>query len=159
MPNKIKNYNLGMNPNSISNMKNNFNDSFFNNRLNNSEKSINQRLILNQKIYQRKHYKIELDGEIIPIIEHKSNIIEKNDTNEINNIIQQVYTYMINQKGDTSFLSEIICNKIEQKIHGKWLVFVSDYDKDIPLGFSTIPESDFLIIKLGKTKFQIVRIL
>ena len=158
MPNKINNYNLGMNPNSISNKKNNFNDSFFNNRLNNSEKSINQRLILNQKIYQRKHYKIELDGEIKPIIENGSNIIETNEKKEINNIIKLAYTYMVNQKGDSSFLSEIICNKIEQKIHGKWLVFVSDYDKDIPLGFSTIPESDFLIIKLGKTKFQIVKI-
>ena len=54
----------------------------------------------------------------------------------------------------------MICQKIKHKIHGEWFVFVSDNDKNkkIPFSFSTVSESDFLIIDLGKTRFQVVKL-
>ena len=63
--------NIRMNPNNVSNITNNFNNSFFNNiRINNSKISINP-----------KH-------SIMPTIMQNSNLIDKNEVNEINNIIQ-----------------------------------------------------------------------
>ena len=153
------NNNLRMNLNSASNKPNNFNNSIFNNIINNSKISNNENQNQNHNIhYVRKHYKIQLENVIMPTITQNSNLLDRHEINEINNIIQQVYAYKVTQKEGNDFLSDIICQKIKNKIHGDWLVFVSDYNKKIPLSFSTIRESDFLIIQLGKTKFQIVKL-
>ena len=114
--------------------------------------------IQNVNNWKRNHYKTDIEGSIRPIIEINSNLIEKNEINEINNIIQQVYTYMIGQKDGNEYISDLICQKIKHKIHGEWFVLVSDKEKDIPFSFSTVSQSDFLTITLGKTKFQIVKL-
>ena len=114
----------------------------------------------NNETFKRNHYIIRNKKEYIrPLIIQESTLIDKRETEEIYNIIQQIYTYKFsNNKNDHEYLSEMISQKIKQKINGEWLVFISDSDKNIHLGFSTVSNSDFLIIDLDKTRFRIMKL-
>ena len=182
------NYNInnqGMNFQSAQNNKNmmNMNNNNFNqisnlnpnNQFNNNNNNNNNQINIQQNMplpnvnmnFNREHYKIKEHDSIKPEVKQSSNLIDKNEANEINNIVQQVYSKKINNKNNKNsdgsdesdgYMSDMICDKIKHKINGEWFVLISDNDKDIPLSFSTISESDFLIIILGNTKFQIVKI-
>ena len=165
--NQDMNFNMGHNnQNMINNQMNQNNNNFpGNNNNNNNNNNIQMAQQNNQNQNQnmdnnftRKHYQTKAENSIMPSITQNSNLIDKNEVNEINNIVQQVYSYKINQKEENDFMSDIICQKIKHKIHGDWFVFISDINNNIPFSFSTISESDFLIITLGKTKFQIAKL-
>ena len=145
------------NNNQINQMSNlNQNNQFNNN--NNNENQINIQLQNNEMNFKRNHYEVKANESIKPEISQNSNLIDKNEVNEINNIVQQVYSKAISDNNQVQYMSDMICDKIKHKIQGEWFVLISDKDKDIPLSFSTVSETDFLIIILGNTKFQIVKI-
>ena len=147
--------NQNMNNNQMNQNNNNFQGNNNNNNNNNMQNNQNQNMNNN---FIRNHYQPGEQGSIMATITQNSNLIDKNEINEINNIVQQVYSYKINQKEGNDFMSDIICQKIKHKIHGDWFVFISDVNNNIPFSFSTISESDFLVITLGKTKFQIAKL-
>ena len=127
----------------------------------NNMQSNNQANMVNQpqgSNYNRTQYKIGEEQSIRPIIEQNSNLIDRNELNEINNIVQQMYSYKATNKQDNQFLSDLISKKIKHKIHGEWFVFISDKDQKIPFGFSSVNQTDYLIMTLGKTQFQIVKL-
>ena len=105
-----------------------------------------------------RHHYIPKEGmSILPIVEQSSTLLDKKEINEIKNIIQQVYTFSLNpQNGD--YMTDIIYRKIKHKLHGEWFIIVSDKNNNIPFSFSTLSKSDYLIITLGNTKFNIVKL-
>ena len=158
--------NIQMNPGM--NVNNQFNNNFGNNNFNNNNANNinnnpqmnpqNNQIQINNNKFERKHYQPKEKGSIVSSIQQNSNLIDKNETNEINSIVQQVYSYKLNQDKSKEFMSDLICQKIKHKIQGDWFVLVSDVGKNIPLSFSTVSKSDFLIIILGNTKFQIAKL-
>ena len=134
---------------------NNINNNFGNQNFGNNNQPNPQ---MSQPIsnYQRNHYNPKEEGSIMSVIEKSTNLIDKNETNEINTIVQQIYSLFLSNKNPTEYISDVITTKIKHKIHGEWFVLVSN--KDIPFSFSTISESDILVIKIGKTRFFIAKI-
>ena len=138
------------------NQNNNQNAQFSNNNPNINNQNANNQNVINPNIH-RHHYKPKEGMSILPIVEQSSTLIDKNEVNEINNIVQQVYTFSLNpQNGD--YMTDIICRKIKHKLHGEWFVIVSDKNNNIPFSFSTVSKNDYLIITLGNTKFNIVKL-
>ena len=41
---------------------------------------------------------------------------------------------------------------------GEWFIFVSDKDKKLDFGLSTVASNDYLTFQLGNTLFQICRL-
>ena len=143
------------------NQNNNQNAQFSKNNQNINNPNINNQNANNQNVINpnihRHHYKPKEGMSILPIVEQSSTLIDKNEVNEINNIVQQVYTFSLNpQNGD--YMTDIICRKIKHKLHGEWFVIVSDKNNNIPFSFSTVSKNDYLIITLGNTKFNIVKL-
>ena len=167
-----QNPNMGFN-NMGQNNQNMMNNQMMNQNMNQNNQGVNnsnpvnnmqnnpQANMLNQpqtSNYTRTHYNIGEESSIRPIIQQNSNLIDRNELNEINNIVQQVYSYKATNKQDNQFLSDLISKKIKHKIHGEWFVFISDKGQKIPFGFSSVSQTDYLIMTLGKTQFQIVKL-
>ena len=43
-------------------------------------------------------------------------------------------------------------------MNGEWLVFASQEGDDFPFCISTIPDDNYLILKLGKKRFQMLKL-
>ena len=79
-----------------------------------NNQNANNQNVINPNI-PRHHYKPKEGMSILPIVEQSSTLIDKNEVNEINNIVQQVYTFSLNpQNGD--YMTDIICRKIKHKL-------------------------------------------
>ena len=90
------------------------------------------------------------------IVNQDSQSIDKNEVNSIKNIIQLAYSN--SQSYDGYYLSDIIIDGIKKKLGGEWFIFISDEAKDISFSVSTVSETDFLILKLGKSIFRIAKV-
>ena len=117
-----------MNNNQMNQNNNNFQGNKNNNNNNNMQNNQNQNVNNN---FIRNHYQPGEQGSIMATITQNSNLIDKNEINEINNIVQQVYSYKVTQKEGNEYMSDIICSKIKHKIHGDWFVFISDANNNI----------------------------
>ena len=120
----------------------------------NQSKNQNQEII-NHII--RKRYKPKERMSILPIIWQRPFLIDRNEANEINNIVQQAYTFSLNPRNE-DYMTDVIYRKIKHKLHGEWFVIVSDKNNNIPFSLSNISKSDFLIITVGDTKFNIAKL-
>ena len=128
---------------------------FTNNFQNNS--IINNHTIINK--FERKQYKIKNNYSVFANVKQASNFVDKKETNEIFVIVQQIYSFKLNNKSDDKckYMSDMIAENIKYKLGGQWFVLISDSNKNIPFSFSSISASDALVITLGSTKFQIIR--
>ena len=106
--------------------------------------------------YIRKSHKPKKEDSVCFSIEQDSNSIDKNESNQIKNIIQVKYsTYFQNPN---KFLSDSISEELKNHLQGEWFVFISDASKNISFSISTVSESDFLILKMGNSRFHIAKI-
>ena len=103
--------------------------------------------------FQRKKHIPKSDESVICSV-IKDGAIDKNEVNTIKNIVQCSYSKNNNSKSLSDMIAEEICAKLQ----GEWFVFVCAIDQDIPFTISTVNSSDFLIIKMGSSKFIIARI-
>lgn len=88
-------------------------------------------------------------------VRRTSEAIDINETNSIINIVQLNYsTY---SKDNKKTLSTLISENIKNKLGGEWFIFVSKKNDKISLNFTTVSESDFLIIDIGKSQFKIAK--
>ena len=84
-----------------------------------------------------------------------SQSIDKNEVNSIKNVVQVAYS---NFQGNHGFLSDIIIEGIKRKLGGEWFIFICEEGKDISFSVSTVSDTDFLILKLGKSIFKIAKV-
>ena len=80
--------------------------------------------------------------------------LDKNEVNSIKNIVQMCYSSI----DQTHFLSDYISLSLKKKLKGEWFVFVCNANEEFPLCISVIPDTLYLILKLGNSKIQIARI-
>ena len=127
------------------------NNNMNNNNMNNNQK--NQVMNFTRRIYRLNN---DNDASVMCIVEQNSESIDKNEVNEIKNIVQISYTTAITDP--SLVLSDCISEQLKQKLQGDWFVFVSEVGKKIDYCISTVSASDFLIIKLGTSRFVIAKI-
>lgn len=88
-------------------------------------------------------------------VRRTSEAIDINETNSIINIVQLNYsTY---SKDNKKTLSTLISENIKNKLGGEWFIFVSKKNDKISLNFTTVSESDYLIIDIAKSQFKIAK--
>ena len=122
------------------------------NNQNNINNYYNNNIIMN---FQRKSHKPEKDASIICLIEKEPSTIDKNEINIIKNIIQIQYTSYFQKK---KILSDSIAEEIKKKLQGEWFVFASNAEDNLYFRISTVDKNNFLIIKIGNSRFHIARI-
>ena len=102
-------------------MKNRNNEIIFNKQKDFSSKT--KFIIPIEKIknnFQRNHFKITKTKDVISRIVQKSSLLDNNMITEINNIIQQAYSfYIMPKKTDKTYLSDIISHKIYLQYRGQ----------------------------------------
>ena len=88
-------------------------------------------------------------------------VIDKNETNTIKSIIEIIYTTtkidQNSQNNGNNTLSYLINSEIKKRLGGEWFIFVCQKDQKIFFNFSTISSSDFLVIEIGNSRFQIAK--
>ena len=97
---------------------------------------------------------------VLCIVKQESNSIDRNEVNEIKNIIQLRYSASLNNEMENKnfYLSDLVCSDIKKKLQGEWFVFVSEDNQNIPFCISTVSESEFLILTIGKSSFKVAKI-
>ncbi len=151
------NMNNNQNMNNMNNMNNNQNMSNMNNMNNNKQNMNNMNNNINQSMnFQRKVHRPQSNESVLCIVQQESSVIDKNETNEIKNIVQVYYSSSLAQ--NNIILSDYISEEIKKKLNGEWFVFVSDDKNNIDFSISTNSESDFLKIKIGSSLFTIAKI-
>ena len=141
----------------MNNMNNNQNMSNMNNMNNNKQNMNNMNNNINQSMnFQRKVHRPQSNESVVCSVQQESSVIDKNETNEIKNIVQVYYSSSLAQ--NNIILSDYISEEIKKKLNGEWFVFVSDDKNNIDFSISTNSESDFLKIKIGSSLFTIAKI-
>ena len=139
------------------NNNNNQNNNMNNNQMNmiNNQKHNNANNNNQKTHFQRKRHVPNLENSIMCTVNQDSPSIDKNEVNAIKNIIQIAYSNFQNNNGN---LSDIIIEHIKKKLGGEWFIFICDEGKDISFTVSTVSDTDFLILKLGKSIFKIAKV-
>ena len=154
----MNNNNQNMNNNNQNMNNNNQNMNNNNQNMNNYNQNMNNMDNNNQaKNFKRTIYKTKVgDMSVMCAVQQYSELIDKNEVNEIKNIIQINYTAIGHDQ--KIILSDIISNQLKQKLQGEWFVFVSDVGKNVDFSISTVSKSGFLIIRIGNSQFIIAKI-
>ena len=154
----MNNNNQNMNNNNQMMNNNNQNMNNNNQNMNNNNQIMNNMDNNNQvKNFKRTIYKTKVgDMSVLCSVQQHSELIDKNEVNEIKNIIQVNYTAIGHDQ--KIILSDLISNQLKQKLQGEWFVFVSDVGKNVDFSISTVSKSGFLIIKIGNSQFIIAKI-
>ena len=140
-----------MNQNNFNNGNGNQNNfSNFNHMGNNSNMNIH--------FERKRHIPNNNNESVLCLVKQESNSIDRNEINEIKNIVQLRYSASFNNPNDQFYLSDLICNDIKKKLQGEWFVFVSEIGQNIPFCISTVSESEYLILTVGKTFFKVAKI-
>ena len=157
--NNNNNFIQGINNNMNNQNNNNFNQNIMNNNMNNNMNSPNNNNMqmnnnmLNKGEYKRKRHNPDKNMSIVLTVVQDLGL-DKNEVNLIKNIVQQCYS-SIDKK---NFLSDYISFALKKKLKGEWFVFVCNANEEFSLGISVIPDTGYLILKLGNSKIQIARI-
>ena len=106
------------------------------------------------KFIPKKH-KPNLQDSIICNIIKITESIDSNETNVIKSIVELLYSTYSNNNKKT--LSTIISENIKNKLGGEWFVFISKKNSKISLNFTTVSESDFLVINIGQSLLKIAK--
>ena len=152
--NNFNNGNNMINQNNFNNGNGNqnmMNQNNFNNQMGNNNN-------MNFQFERKKHKPNNNNESVICIVNQESNSIDRNEVNEIKNIVQLRYSSFINDDSEKNFLSDLVCHDIKKKLQGEWFVFVSDAGQRIPFSISTVSDSEFLDLIIGKTSFRVARI-
>ena len=139
------------------NMNNMQNNNFGNNMNMNPMNNNNQNNNMNNKGFSRKKHTPQLDMSILCSIINEGQSIDKNEINAIKSIIQVNYSNFDNNQ---NYLSDTIVEEIKNKLGGEWFVFICEDNNqsNIYFNISTVSDTDFLELKLGRTLFKIAKI-
>ena len=117
------------------------------NKINNDKQKQNKFII--------KKHEPNLQYSIICRIIKTAEAIDSNETNVIKSIVQLLYSTYSNNNKKT--LSTIISENIKNKLGEEWFVFISKKNSKISLSFTTVSESDFLVIDIGQSLLKIAK--
>lgn len=108
-----------------------------------------------------KSHKPNLSGSYFCSISQYSQVIDRNESNIIKNIVEIYYTTFgrseDEQQNENKSLSSLISSQIKNKLGGEWFVFVSKKNDDLYFNISSINESDILVIDIGESIFRIAK--
>ncbi len=108
-----------------------------------------------------KSHKPNLSGLYFCSISQYSQVIDRNESNIIKNIVEIYYTTFgrseDEQQNENKSLSSLISSQIKNKLGGEWFVFVSKKNDNLYFNISSINESDILVIDIGESIFRIAK--
>jgi len=121
----------------------------------------NYEKVNHHKYLRNKSHKPNLSGSYFCSISQYSQVIDRNESNIIKNIVEIYYTTFgrseDEQQNENKSLSSLISSQIKNKLGGEWFVFVSKKNDNLYFNISSINESDILVIDIGESIFRIAK--